>query len=403
MEKTLVENLSLEKSLALSNLSKKAYRTLAIGLLVAFSSAVLFASLVLGAGLKSGIRGLRSRLGADLLVVPEGYESGAESVLLTGEPNYFYMDRSVLDSVRRMAGIEKASPQFYLTSLSESCCDFPVQLIGFERDSDFVVHTWLKDRSRESSSGEFLISGSNVSINDGRVRFFGGEHEVSGRLTRSGTGMDNTIFCDMDSLMKIHEDALEKGFCFISDGDERNRISTVLVSLSPDASPDAVAVRIKEEVPGVQVIVGERFLRDFSKRMSSFQVFFQSISILVLLISVLSLAIAFSLIVNERRREFSILRVLGADRSRLMRILLFESAFLGVGGSLAGVAVSALAVIPFNSLIAQKMALPFAIGGAWEILAYAVLAVAVCTASSVLAAVKGAVRVSRVDPYGDVK
>ncbi|MBQ2530211.1 MAG: ABC transporter permease, partial [Treponema sp.] len=118
MEKTLVENLSLEKSLALSNLSKKAYRTLAIGLLVAFSSAVLFASLVLGAGLKSGIRGLRSRLGADLLVVPEGYESGAESVLLTGEPNYFYMDRSVLDSVRRMAGIEKASPQFYLTSLS---------------------------------------------------------------------------------------------------------------------------------------------------------------------------------------------------------------------------------------------------------------------------------------------
>ncbi|MBQ2530206.1 MAG: ABC transporter permease, partial [Treponema sp.] len=75
----------------------------------------------------------------------------------------------------------------------------------------------------------------------------------------------------------------------------------------------------------------------------------------------------------------------------------------GVGGSLAGVAVSALSVIPFNSLIAQKMALPFAIGGAWEILAYAVLAVAVCTASSVLAAVKGAVRVSRVDPYGDVK
>ena len=109
MEKTLIGSLSTERSLALSNLSKRAYRSFSLILLVAISSSVLFASLILTSSLKSGITGLRSRLGADLMIVPEGYEAGAENVLISGEPNYFYMDKSVLDSVRNIKGVEKAT------------------------------------------------------------------------------------------------------------------------------------------------------------------------------------------------------------------------------------------------------------------------------------------------------
>ena len=169
MEKTLILHSAVEKSLALSNLSRKAYRTVLTVALVTLSSSVLFASLVLSQSLKSGIAGLRSRMGADLLVVPKGYERGAENILLSGEPNYFYMDRSVLDSVRLIEGVEKASGQFYLTSLSESCCDFPIQIIGFEPESDFVVQNWAKNRIKNDLSGEVLLSGSNVSLEKGSV------------------------------------------------------------------------------------------------------------------------------------------------------------------------------------------------------------------------------------------
>lgn len=403
MEKTLILRSAVEKSLALSNLSRKAYRTVLTATLIALSSAVLFASLVLSQSLKSGIAGLRSRMGADLLVVPEGYEKGAENILLSGEPNYFYMERNVLDSVRAIEGVEKASGQFYLTSLSESCCDFPIQIIGFEPESDFVIQNWAKSRVKTGTNEEFLLSGSNVNLTKGSVKFFGNEHKISTRLSKSGTGMDNVIFCDFASLERIFEDASSRGFGFISDGDTKNKLSTVLVKISPDSSADAVALRIKKVLPGVHVIVGEKFIRNFSEKLSAIFVFLYSISILLFLVTIISLALVFSITINERRREFSILRVLGANRSLLCSVLFWEAGILGAGGSILGIGLSALIVIPFNALIAGKLGLPFAMSGPGWVLAFAGAVFVVSVLSCLISAANGAVRVSKIEPYGDVK
>lgn len=403
MEKTLILRSAVEKSLALSNLSRKAYRTVLTATLIALSSAVLFASLVLSQSLKSGIAGLRSRMGADLLVVPEGYEKGAENILLSGEPNYFYMERKVLDSVRAVEGVEKASGQFYLTSLSESCCDFPIQIIGFEPESDFVIQNWAKSRVKTDTNEEFLLSGSNVNLTKGSVKFFGNEHKISARLSKSGTGMDNVIFCDFASLERIFEDASSRGFGFISDGDTKNKLSTVLVKISTGSSADAVALRIKKVLPGVHVIVGEKFIRNFSEKLSAIFVFLYSISILLFLITIISLALVFSITINERRREFSILRVLGANRSLLCSVLFWEAGILGAGGSILGIGLSALIVIPFNALIAEKLGLPFAMSGPGWILAFAGAVFVVTVLSCLISAANGAVRVSKIEPYGDVK
>ena len=403
MEKTLILRSAVEKSLALSNLSRKAYRTVLTATLIALSSAVLFASLVLSQSLKSGIAGLRSRMGADLLVVPEGYEKGAENILLSGEPNYFYMERKVLDSVRAVEGVENASGQFYLTSLSESCCDFPIQIIGFEPESDFVIQNWAKSRVKTDTNEEFLLSGSNVNLTKGSVKFFGNEHKISARLSKSGTGMDNVIFCDFASLEHIFEDASSRGFGFISDGDTKNKLSTVLVKISPDSSADAVALRIKKILPGVHVIVGEKFIRNFSEKLSAIFVFLYSISILLFLITIISLALVFSITINERRREFSILRVLGANRSLLCSVLFWEAGILGAGGSILGIGLSALIVIPFNALISEKLGLPFAMSGPGWILTFAGVVFVVTVLSCLISAANGAVRVSKIEPYGDVK
>ena len=392
------------KSLAISNLSRKAYRTLSLTVLIALSSAVLFGSLVLSSSLKAGIGGLRSRLGADLLVVPEGYEKGAENILLSGEPNYFYMERSILDSVRSVSGVEKASPQFFLTSLSESCCDFPVQIIGFEPESDFVVQNWARNRIKKNlPDEEFLFSGCNVNVNKKTVKFFGESHKISGTLSKSGTGMDSVIFCDMESIQKIFDSARKKGYGFLFEGDTKSKISTILVKLSPNVTADSVALKIKSAVSGVQVIQGEQFIRNFSGKISVLLVFFYSISVLVLLITIFSLAIVFSITTNERRREFSILRVLGADRSVLRSILFYEAAFLGFSGSFLGIGVASLVILPFNALISEKISLPFAMSSVVEILIFAAAVFVINALSCVVSAINGAVRISKVEPYGDVK
>ncbi len=421
----------IERSLAFSNLSQKPYRTLCLSILVALSAAVLFGSLVLASSLKSGITGLSSSLGADLLVVPEGYEKGAENILLSGEPNYFYMERSVLDSVRELEEVESASPQFYLTSLSESCCDFPIQIIGFEPESDFTVKNWSSKkitsrklncaacdsggrkaenvtRNGTAKNGkvpakEIILSGSNITLTGNSIRFFEETHAVTSRLSKSGSGMDNVIFCDLDTLQNIFDAARKKGFGFISDGDTKNKISTVLVRLADGASADSTALKIKTRIPGVQVIQGEKFLRNFSKKIEAFQFFMYSISALVFLISSFSLALVFSITINERRREFSILRVLGANRSQLRKILFYEAFFLGSTGSVSGTGLCALFILPFNVLISQKIALPFAIASVPQILIFAATVFVLCTASCLAASLTAVFRITKIEPYGDVK
>ena len=78
------------------------------------------------------------------MIGPEGSEQELEGILLYGSPNYFYMDKNIEEIIRSVDGVQTASSQTYLASVSESCCDFPVQLIGFDPETDFIIQPWAK-------------------------------------------------------------------------------------------------------------------------------------------------------------------------------------------------------------------------------------------------------------------
>ncbi len=385
--------------LASANIRRKPFRTAALVLITAISAAVLFATLILSSSLENGIKDFQKRLGADLMIVPEGYESKFENVLLSGQPNYFYMDRSIEDAVRSVKGVAQVSSQFYLTSLSESCCDFPVQLIGFDPESDFIIQPWAKKSFKKSETAndekELLLTGSNISLVNNHVTFFSADHEVTSRLAKSGTGMDNAIYTDLETLQKIFDDSKKKGFGFISDGDTTNKTSAIFVKLEKDAKPDGTTLRIKNAVSGIVVIQSGDFLSSLEEKISSFLIFPKLLSIFMLLISVLTLAVVFSLIANERNREYSILRVLGADSLTLKKLLLTEAGIIGITGALTGIFTGALIVFPFNLLISEKISLPLSLENPAKIVLFALLTFALIVFSSLLAAGFSAVKISK--------
>ena len=355
------------KSLALSNIRKKPYRTTALTILVALASGVLFGTLLLTASIKGGLSGIKNRIGADLMIVPEGYEAQAESVLLSGEPNYFYMDKSIEETVRGIQGVGEVSSQFYLTSLSESCCDFPIQIIGFDPETDFIVKSWASKKVKGSDDDELILAGSSITTEKDSVRFFEHTHKVSARLAKSGTGMDNAIYTDISNLEQIFEDAKAKGFGFISDGDAKSKTSVIFVKLSQGAKPDSTAARIKGAASGIQVIQSDRFVSGLMDSISSFLIFLHAVSVIVVLITVLTLSIVFNLSINERLREFSILRVLGADFKKLRSIVFAEAGLIGSLGAVLGIFLSALILLPFNVLISEKLNMPFVLSGAGQL------------------------------------
>lgn len=391
------------KSLALSNIRKKPYRTTALTILVALASGVLFGTLLLTASIKGGLSGIKNRIGADLMIVPEGYEAQAESVLLSGEPNYFYMDRSIEKTVRGIQGVGEVSSQFYLTSLSESCCDFPIQIIGFDPETDFIVKSWASKKVKGSDDDELILAGSNITTEKNTVRFFEHTHNVSARLAKSGTGMDNAIYTDISNLEQIFEDAKAKGFGFISDGDAKSKTSVIFVKLSQGARPDSTAARIKGAVSGIQVIQSDKFVSGLMDSISSFLIFLYAVSVIVVLITVLTLSIVFNLSINERLREFSILRVLGADFKKLRSIVFAEAGLIGSLGAVLGIFLSALILLPFNVLISEKLNMPFVLSGAGPLALFALVTFAVLVGACLVASVSGAVKVSKHEVYQGIK
>lgn len=393
------------KSLALANIKKKPYRTAALSILVALASGALFGTFLLTASIKGGLGGIKNRIGADLMIVPEGYESQAKSVLLNGTPSYFYMDKSIEEKLRSIQGVQSVTSQFYLTSLSESCCDFPIQIIGFDPETDFIVKNWARKKIDDfgAEEKEFILSGSNITTENNTVKFFGNTHNVTARLAKSGTGMDNVIYTDLANLQKIFDDAKAKGFGFVSDGDTKSKTSVIYVKIADNARVDSTTARIKGAISGVQVIQSDKFISGLMDNISSFLIFLYAVSVLIILITVLTLAIVFSLSINERLREFSILRVLGADFNKLRTIVFTEAGLLGTIGAISGIGLSALFLLPFNILISQKLNMPFILSGAGQVIIFAVITFVILIAACLVAAVFGAVKVSKKEIYQGIK
>lgn len=388
-------------TIAIKNLSQRKYRTALLLSLIGLSAAVLFTVLILVTSLFLGIKSVEERLGADLLVVPEEYENQVQAVIMSGQPNYFYMDKEVEQIVASVSGVAAVSSQFYLTSLSESCCDFPIQLIGFDSDTDFVVKSWI-GKSIKNTEGA-LFAGAGVPVVNESVRFFGQSHQVSSILAKTGSGMDYAVYTDKQTLQSIFEDARAKGFAFVSDGDVNSKISTVLVKLEEGAKIDSTILKIKMAAPGVKVIESDRMLKNNGKTLSSLLGFLYALVAVFLIVTIFTLAFVFSLSINERLKEFSILRTLGATRKKLSAIVVLEAVILGFAGGLSGIILSSLIVFPFNAMIAQKISLPFIVPQIELIATFAVITFGVAVVSSVLASLKGVIRIAGFEPYESIK
>ena len=91
-----MNNLSLF-NIARMNLKRQPIRTAFLSFLIFSLSFVLFFGTFLMKSLNCGLSSLSDRLGADIIVVPQGYDTKIEGALLRGEPNTFYFDISAVE------------------------------------------------------------------------------------------------------------------------------------------------------------------------------------------------------------------------------------------------------------------------------------------------------------------
>ena len=126
-----------------------------------------------------------------------------------------------------------------------------------------------------------------------------------------------------------------------------------------------------------------------------------TIAVLIIAVWVLALIIlliVFSMMVNERRRELAVYRLLGMSRKMLSGMILKEAALCSFTGALCGTAVGAVLVFPFTTLIETSLKLPYLTPDGGTVILYACIAIAVTILAGCVASARTASALSRVDP-----
>ena len=167
------------------NLSHRPLRTAALLVLTFFLSFVIFAGSMAVVSLQNGLGTLENRLGADIIVVPNTAKRKVDpkTMILDGTPGYFYMEREKMVLISHIEGVEKVSPQIFLASLSASCCSVPVQIIGFEPETDFIIQPWIRESyGRELAHGDVVVgSAVNADVGD-TIRFYNKDCRIVAKL-----------------------------------------------------------------------------------------------------------------------------------------------------------------------------------------------------------------------------
>ena len=347
-------------TLAKLNIFRKPFRSASLAFLTFALAFTLFTGSFLVKSLKEGLASLSNRLGADIIVVPQGYDSKIEGALLRGEPNNFYFERTALDVVRNIDGVEKASPQLFVATLSAGCCSFPLQVIGLDFESDFCILPWLKQHVKFPLKDNQIIVGANIVGNyNSELKFFNQPFAIAGRLSKTGMGFDNSVFMSVQNarrLIKEYERIMQHPA-----SDNENLISSIMVRVKPGSDIMQTAQKIRSAFKGQQIypLAAKNMMSNVAAAIGSLSFYVHILTLVLWILTFLVLFTVFSSIINERKKEFAMMRILGATKKKLISLAFTESLIISGGGAAAGSFLALCIVLLFNQAFSQAVKLPY--------------------------------------------
>lgn len=388
------------KSLTLKNLKGRPAKTAVLMILSSLLAFAVFAGSMTVISLGRGLDSLENRLGADVMVVP--YEAVTkkkfEDMVLQGSIGYFYMDNSKLDEIAALDSVGDISAQLYLASTGSSCCSIPVQIIGFDPDTDITVSSWIKRSSGNELSKFDIVVGNDLNAFVGdTLSFYGVDCKVAAKLDKTGTSYDTTVFTNYDTIKALIQSSLDRGMNDFKNIDPDNVVSCLLINAADGYTPDDVANDINLHVKKVKALQSGSMISGIASSLKGVKGMIRAFIIAVWVMGLLIMLLAFTMSVNERRKEFAVLRVIGASRKKLAAIVMKESLAVCLISGITGCLVGTALMLAFNGAIEKALALPFLLPDVPSIAGCFAGAVILSALSGSAAAAVSARRVSRID------
>ncbi len=383
------------------NMMRRGNRSFALAGLVALLAFTAFAGTIIVTGLQNGMDSLEKRLGADIMVIPENatMDSDLESIILQGNTGYFYMGSEKLDEVASLEGIGEISQQLFLASANAGCCSMQVQIMGFDPQTDFTISPWVKDSYDGVIQEGDVIMGCNLMGDVGEiVRFYDVKCRVVAKLAKTGTGYDNAVFANEDTLKQLIQASVEKGLNTFGKVDPSAVISCILLNVKSGYEIDDMVNTINVRIDGVKAIRTTNLTTGISSSLSGIAYIMQFMISVVWSMLFFVLMLSFTLMVSERKKEFAILRAMGVSRNGLVLTVLKEILLIGLAGGVIGVVLGFIVIVPFGGMMEEKIGLPLLLPCAGKMIFSGDASIILSSFAGTISSLLTVCRISRIDP-----
>jgi len=386
--------------LAWRNVSANGLRSWVVGLCALVVAAfALFATLLLR-GTATSLELAADRLGADIVVVPEGAQTEIEGALLMGVPVQFWMPEENVAKLAAIPGVEAVSPQIYLATLQNaSCCSVSQMfMIAYDPQTDFTVRPWLEEQLPAGLGVGEVIGGDYIFATEGEdgILVYGDQVKLKGNLEPTGTGLDQSLFFTLDTahdIARVSETQAVEPLVIPPD-----QVSAVLLKTKPGSDNEAIAVDIYRKVPGVYPIQSASLFQSSRTQLISLLNTVVIVMALIWPLAIVLIGMIYLMAANERRRELGVLRALGATRRYVAESLLVEASLLAFCGASVGVFLAVLAIYLFRRLIIVSLGVPFLLPSPGSLALQIGIGLLLAMFSVFLAALLPAIKISRQDP-----
>ncbi len=396
----------------------RAFRTAASGGAVAAVVGALFITMLLTSGASYSTQLIRDKLGADIMILPGGVTVSPQpfyTLLYTpgtpySTPSPIYMSDSYVQAVRSIPGVKETAGELYVTYfivVGGGGYGNKFWVVAVD-SSNFMLRSWLPQNiSRPLGEGEAVLGWEFPRFSDmpNHGAFYGTKVAPIFRLPQTGTFMDRVMFISMDTakdMLAWQKLGIDPGPCCnweipISFAD--GQISAVFVKGDEGINPDQVASQIQSTYQQVHAITMNSIVGSANERLGELLSTSSISGSLVWVASVLLVSAVTSATTNERSREFGLIRVLGANRSFIGKLVATQTILITTIAGMIGIACAWILFNAFYVEIISTLGIPYQIPPFKELLSLVAVAIVSAVAIGVLAAIWPALRASRLDPY----
>lgn len=389
------------KGYVIHNIKSNPVHSVLLFIPIVVLSFIFFGGLVIDGSLQKGMDNMERRLGADLMLVPEGAKEDAQNMILEGARGSFYFDKSVYEEVSLIEGVEEVTPQFFLKSLAADCCSSEVEIVFFDPETDFLIEPWISKEYKQELTNDMVVTGNSIDgEDDGVIKLFGREYRIAAGMSKTGTSLDSSVYFTFDAFNTLISDAENKGSFLTDEQKKANVISSVFINIRDGYKTEDVLKEIHSAVKEkFEVVYPKQLAESLSLNLQGIYISTHIIIITGVVLSLIILLILNVITANEKKREVALIRIMGVPKMRVISLLSLESLVICILGSMAGCMLGSLFVIPFGNYIGHLLDMPYLGPDFIDVLLLYMIITAIVIIVGLMASVYPVLYISSIEPY----